>query len=74
MTLTLGLIDWIHDYELNIVDALGIEYRQSMLDDWDNGKRSIVPAEAMAQAWKMLGSAFDEDGPSLLRPVRIKKG
>ena len=73
MTLARGLIDWIHDYEFNIVDALGIEYRQSMLEDWDNGKRSLVPAEAMAQAWKMLGSACDEDGPSILRPVRSKK-
>ena len=72
--LTLGLIDWIHHYESNIVDALGIEYRQSMLSDWDNGKRSVIPGEAMAQAWLKLGGAFDEDGPSLLRPVRKKKG
>ena len=56
------------------MDALGIEYRQSMLSDWDNGKRSVIPGEAMAQAWLELGGAFDEDGPSLLRPVRKKKG
>ena len=69
-----NLIDWIHTYELNIVQRLGIEYRQSMLLDWDNGKRSMIPAEAMAGSWKMLGNAFTEDCGLLFPARRTKKG
>ena len=53
-TLTLDLIDWIRGYEVNIVEHLGIEYRRSTLLKWDNGERTIVPAENIASAWREL--------------------
>ncbi len=53
-TLTVDLIDWIHRYEVNIVEQLGIEYRRSTLLDWDNGTRPVVPAENVASAWREL--------------------
>lgn len=66
--LTLGLIDWIRAYEANIVERLGIEYRRSTLGGWDDGKRSFIPAEEMACAWRLLGVAIAEDFQALLPP------
>lgn len=54
MSLTLELIDWIRTYEVNVVECLGIEYRRSTLTEWDNGERSVVPAEKIASAWREL--------------------
>ena len=36
-SLTLGLIDWIRGYEVTILERLGIEYRRSTLEKWNNG-------------------------------------
>ena len=54
VSLTLDLIDWIRAYEVNIVEQLGIAYRQSTLVQWDNGKRPFTPAEKFASAWRAL--------------------
>ncbi len=59
-SITLELIDWIRRYELNIVERLGIEYRQSVLLAWENGKRQVMPAEEMPRAWGMIGVAIAE--------------
>ncbi|CAL1124903.1 unnamed protein product [Cladocopium goreaui] len=61
VSLTLELIDWIRNYESTIVKHLGVEYRRSTLLRWDNGKRTIVPAEEMARAWRLLGISIAED-------------
>lgn len=53
-SLTLDLIEWIRSYEIGIVERLGIEYRRSTLKNWDNGKRTFVPAEKIASAWREL--------------------
>ncbi len=53
-TLTLDLINWIWRYETNIVERLGIEYRQSTLLKWDDGTRPFVPAGNIASAWREL--------------------
>ncbi|MEM9644673.1 MAG: hypothetical protein AAF989_06750 [Planctomycetota bacterium] len=53
-SLTLDLIDWIRSYEVNIVRRLGLAYRRRTLSQWDNGKRSVIPAEAFASAWREL--------------------
>ena len=53
-TLTLDLIDWIHRYEVNIVEQLGITYRRSTLLKWGDGTRPFVPAEKFASAWGEL--------------------
>ncbi|MEM7625735.1 MAG: hypothetical protein AAF333_08905 [Planctomycetota bacterium] len=53
-SLVLGLLDWIRRYEIHILEQLGAEYRRSTIFSWDNGKRSVVPAENMASAWHEL--------------------
>ena len=59
-TLTIDLIDWIGTYEQNIVDCLGIEYRQKTLIKWDNGERIVIPSEEIVNEWKSLGIAFSK--------------
>ena len=54
LSLILDLFEWIHDYEVTIVEQLGMEYRRSTLKAWDNGKRKIIPVEAMTSAWRRL--------------------
>lgn len=51
-----GLIDWISDYEFNIVDKLGIEYRRDTLQKWNDGSRHFTQAENFALAWRNLAS------------------
>ena len=58
LSLILDLFEWIHDYEVKTVELLGMEYRRSTLEEWDNGKRTIVPAEAMISAWRRLHTGF----------------
>lgn len=60
-SLTLDLIEWMHSYEVNIVERLGIEYRRSTLVNWSDAKRRSIPAEEMAHAWQRLGGAIAED-------------
>jgi hypothetical protein len=67
------LIDWIRAYEMNIVDRLGIEYRRSMLPEWDNGKRLVIPAEEMTHAWQQLGVAIAEDFRVLIPQGHTKR-
>ena len=52
--LTVDLINWIHSYEVNVVEQLGVTYRQQTLTQWDNGKRPFIPAEQFATAWHAL--------------------
>jgi hypothetical protein len=53
-SLTLELIDWIRNYEVTIIENLGIEYRRRTLMPWNNGKRPFTPAERFASAWREL--------------------
>ena len=57
-SLTLDAIDWILDYEGNVRHLLGIDYRRSTLEDWDDGERSTVPAEAMMSGWRDVHATF----------------
>tara|TARA_B100000519_G_scaffold183557_1_gene177290 strand:+ start:559 stop:1179 length:621 start_codon:yes stop_codon:yes gene_type:complete len=54
-TLVLDLIDWIRNYEQDIIDKLGVEYRRYSLEGWDNGKRTIIPVEDMSHEWEQIG-------------------
>ena len=56
--LIIDLIAWIETYEQNIVDCLGIGYRQKTLLKWDNGKRIVIPSEKIVQEWKNLTIAI----------------
>lgn len=63
MTLLLDLIDWIRTYEENIVEHLGIEYRQTVLDEWDFDKKAKLPAKEIVGEWKKLGITVLEEMP-----------
>lgn len=54
MSLTLDLIDWILNYEMTVIQQLGIEYRRSTLLKWNDGKRPFLPAEEFLPAWQEL--------------------
>ena len=73
LTLTCNLIDWLHEYEVEVVELLGIEYRRSILRQWDNGNRTLIPAEAMANSWKLLGGALAADCRLLLPDCLVRK-
>lgn len=51
LSLVLELVNWVRDYESDIIERLGVKYRQSTLLKWDNGKRPCVPAEEVVSAW-----------------------
>ena len=52
--MTLDLINWIYSYEADVTSRLGVTYRQQTLSRWDNGKRIVIPAEQLADAWHEL--------------------
>ncbi|MEM6798139.1 MAG: hypothetical protein AAF589_01370 [Planctomycetota bacterium] len=60
-SLTVGLIDWIRTYEENVLERLGIDYRQATLNKWESNKRPVVPAKEMVSSWRSLGLAVDGD-------------
>jgi len=50
----MSLIDWIVDYELNIRQQLGNDYRTETLRRWNNGKRFFLPEQYVMSAWRQL--------------------
>ena len=58
--LTLEVIDWIRKYEIGVMENLGVDYRYQTLAPWDDGEKSVIPAEAMASTWRWIGSVFAE--------------
>lgn len=52
--LTRCLIDWICDYETDVIARLGLSYRQMTLFPWDTRKRNVIPAEHFASSWREL--------------------
>ncbi|MEM9353524.1 MAG: hypothetical protein AAGA92_10970 [Planctomycetota bacterium] len=60
-SLTLGLIDWVQEYEATVAERLGVEYRQATINSWNIEKQTIMPAEEMACAWRSLGAAVAEN-------------
>lgn len=71
--LVLDLIDWIREYEVQIVERLGVEYRRATLTAWNNGKRHCTPAEKMAVKWRMISLAVASDFESLLTPRALNR-
>lgn len=59
--LLLELLDWIRQYEYDVVTDLGIDYRRETLTKWNNGKRLFYPAEQMASSWRKLSIALAAD-------------
>ncbi len=60
-TLLLELLEWIRDYESNIIEHIGVEYRRETLVKWDDGERVIFPAEVYATAWRELVARVSVD-------------
>lgn len=60
-TLLLDLIDWIRSYEEQAIEQLGIEYRQAVLNKWDNGRRPIVPAADVIAAWEHVSDSLSSE-------------
>jgi len=56
LLLLMKLLDWICDYETNLVGLLGLSYRRETVRRWANGNRIAVPAEQMATAWRKCGA------------------
>ena len=59
--LLLDLLDWIRNYEIQIVDSLGLKYRQDTLITWNNGNRVLIPAEQIASEWRRLSFQVAEN-------------
>ena len=58
--LLLTLIDWIRQYEVWIAKQVGIAYRTETLLDWNTKHGTVVPAEEISFAWRMLGVAVSD--------------
>ena len=65
--LLLTLIDWIRSYEVWIAEQAGVAYRSEMLVDWSKKHGTVVPAEEIAFAWRLLGVAVS-DNPAQFIP------
>ncbi|RCS43981.1 hypothetical protein DTL42_18535 [Bremerella cremea] len=59
--LTRCLIDWIADYEMEVLSRLGLPYREMTLIPWDTRKRNVIPAEHFASSWRELSSQIAEN-------------
>ncbi|WP_246112623.1 hypothetical protein [Allorhodopirellula solitaria] len=54
LMLMLGLFEWIRNYEFDIVDCLGLAYREEVIMRWADGRRVVTPAQQMAVSWRKL--------------------
>lgn len=59
--LTLNLIDWIYEYEMDVIAHLGLPYREETLLTWNNRKRTTIPAEQFATSWRELSLRISEN-------------
>lgn len=67
--LVTGCIDWIAQYESHLVEQLGVEYRETCLNEWDSDDRQLIPAGEMASAWRVLSSRVSSDTSLLVKPI-----
>ncbi len=55
IALLVDLIYWIKNYEQNVIQNLGLEYRHYTLTEWDNGTREIIAAKDIVSEWGKIG-------------------
>ena len=49
------------EYEKEIQEQLGVEYRKNTLNGWDNGKRKVFPARQIIPMWiKIRNDDYEE--------------
>ena len=56
VSLVRELVSWIRNYEENVVNILGLDYRKSTLLEWIKIRGSIISAEDMLPEWNFLES------------------
>ena len=54
------LIDWIITYEQNLIENLGIDFRNTTVEEWNNGKRQIIASENIISEWGKLRNDVEE--------------
>jgi len=59
--LTLGLIDWIYQYETDVITRLGLPYREMTLFPWSGRKRTSFPADQFAATWHGLAQSIAQN-------------
>ncbi|MCC9645228.1 hypothetical protein LOC71_23360 [Rhodopirellula sp. JC740] len=57
-SLLIRLVDWIGDYETELIGELGMQYRRETLASWDNGERQVIPAGRMTSEWRSLSQSI----------------
>ena len=50
-SMLIQLVEWIIEYEKEIQDKLGTDYRASTLREWNNGERVFIPAKNIIGEW-----------------------
>lgn len=54
------LIDWIITYEQNLIANLGIDFRNTTVEEWTNGKRRIIDSDNIISEWEKLRNDVEE--------------
>ena len=54
------LIDWIITYEQNLITNLGIDFRNTIVEEWNNGKRQIIASDNIISEWEKLRNDVEE--------------
>ena len=67
--LLLKVIEWIRQYEVWIAEQVGIAYRSETMLDWNAKHGTVVPAEQIAVAWRMLGVAVSDHPDRFIRSL-----
>lgn len=67
-TLVSDCLNWIGLYEADVFDKLGIDYRRSSLDAWNDGIKTVFPPDEVAAAWHTLAQIVASDSNTLLPP------
>ena len=60
-SMLIELVDWIIEYEKEIQDKLGIDYRASTLLEWDNGDRVVISAKHIIGNWVKISNELKKD-------------
>ena len=50
-SMLIQLVEWVIEYEKEIQDKLGTDYRASTLQEWNNGERVFIPAKNIIDEW-----------------------
>jgi len=54
LSLITDVIDWIREYEVRVLEEMGLPYRRQVLQRWNDGKRLVIPPEEVPAAWRQF--------------------